>query len=82
MQFVDNPNAIQIQNTTLANTIFYHQEAVKRMVQNLGTTFTKYEAAEMITENLKEGKLLTFAILQQLIGNNSVLENHKFEYYI
>lgn len=67
-QVIDVPNASQIQNITLANTIFYHNTAIKRMITNLGINFSKTNAAKKILENLKNDEVLVLSILQQLVG--------------
>lgn len=67
---VDIPNAAQIQNITLANTIYYHNELVKRMVDNLGANFSNTTAKDKILNDLSKGKTLTLAIIQQLLGKS------------
>lgn len=64
----DIPNASQIQNTSLANMVHLHNDAVRKMIQSLGTNFVNTSAAEKITDDLKKGKNLILAIMQQLIG--------------
>lgn len=68
-QVLDNPNASQIQNTTLANTIYYHNVMVRRMISNLGSNFIETSAGEKILNDLSSGQVLVLAILQQLIGS-------------
>lgn len=67
-QVIDIPNAAQIQNTSIANTIFYHNTSIKRMISNLGSNFSNTNAAKKIIENLKDGEVLVCTILQQLLG--------------
>ncbi len=72
--FPDIPNASQIQNTSLANIVYFHNDAVRKMIQSLGTNFVNTSSAEKITDDLKKGKNLILAIMQQLIGKfNSIL---------
>lgn len=68
-QVIDVPNASQMQNIALANTIFYHNSLIKRMIMNLGSNFSNTVAANKIIESLKDGEVLVLSILQQLIGN-------------
>lgn len=63
----DVPNAAQIQNITLANTVFYHSVMVRKMIQNLGNTFASSLAAQKITESLSHGTKLNKTIIHQLI---------------
>lgn len=53
----------------LANCVFYHNQLVMRMIHNLGTNFMTTAAAENIINDLKKGKTLVLAIVQQLMGN-------------
>lgn len=71
--FSDIPNASQIQNTSLANMVHFHNDAVRKMIQSLGTNFVNTSAAEKITDDLKKGKNLILAIMQQLIGKCNFL---------
>jgi len=64
---VDIPNASQIQNISLANIVYSHNDAVRKMIQSLGTNFVNTTAAEKIADDLKNGKNLILAIMQQLI---------------
>ncbi|XP_037030879.1 conserved oligomeric Golgi complex subunit 5 [Bradysia coprophila] len=64
---VDIPNASQLQNTSLANIVYLHNDAVRKMIQSLGTNFVNTSAAEKITDDLTKGKNLILAIMQQLI---------------
>uniref|UniRef100_A0A182PTN6 Conserved oligomeric Golgi complex subunit 5 n=1 Tax=Anopheles epiroticus TaxID=199890 RepID=A0A182PTN6_9DIPT len=68
-QVLDNPNVSQSQNITLANIIYYHHEAINRLVKNLGTKFSTLEAAKKLTASLVDGKTITLAILQPLIAS-------------
>uniref|UniRef100_A0A182WLB4 Conserved oligomeric Golgi complex subunit 5 n=1 Tax=Anopheles minimus TaxID=112268 RepID=A0A182WLB4_9DIPT len=68
-QVLDNPNVSQSQNITLANVIYYHHEAINRLVSNLGTKFSALEASKRLTSSLVEGKTITMAILQPLIAS-------------
>ncbi|ETN59253.1 four way stop [Anopheles darlingi] len=68
-QVVDNPNVSQSQNITLANIIFYHHEAINRLVSNLGPKFAGIEASKRLKSSLIEGKTITLAILQPLIAS-------------
>lgn len=63
----DVPNASQLQNITLANTIFYHNVLVKRMIQNLGSTFVNSLSAQKIHDSLHHGTKLVMNIVQQLM---------------
>lgn len=67
-QVLDIPNAAQLQNINLANTVYYHNIQVKRMVSNLGNDFVNSVAAEKVLNDLKNGDTLILIILQQLIG--------------
>lgn len=66
-QVVDTLNSSQIVNISLANTIFYHNECVNRMIINMGSNFGNSIAAQNILNELNYGKTLAFAIIQQLI---------------
>lgn len=66
-QVLDNPNASQSQNITLANVIFYHHEAVSRLVQHLGPKFSSSQSATKVVQSLNEGRTISLAIMQQLI---------------
>uniref|UniRef100_A0A182QRN4 Conserved oligomeric Golgi complex subunit 5 n=1 Tax=Anopheles farauti TaxID=69004 RepID=A0A182QRN4_9DIPT len=68
-QVLDNPNVSQSLNITLANVIFYHHEAMNRLVKNLGTKFSALDASKRLTSSLVEGKTITMAILQPLIAS-------------
>ncbi|XP_053675589.1 conserved oligomeric Golgi complex subunit 5 [Anopheles nili] len=68
-QVLDNPNVSQSQNITLANIIHYHQEAINRLVLNLGSKFAGLESSKRLTVSLVEGKTITLAILQPLIAS-------------
>uniref|UniRef100_A0A8D8FTF6 Conserved oligomeric Golgi complex subunit 5 n=1 Tax=Culex pipiens TaxID=7175 RepID=A0A8D8FTF6_CULPI len=68
-QVLDNPNAAQSQNITLANIIFYHQEAIGRLIRNLGTKFSASPSATKLKQSLNEGRTITLTIMQQLIGS-------------
>jgi hypothetical protein len=67
-QIIGSTNAAQQQNMSLANLIYYHSEGVQRMISNLGNNFGKTEAAGKLEKNLSEGRTITLAILQHLIG--------------
>lgn len=67
-QVLDIPNAVQLQNTTLANTVFYHLSLSRRTLINLGTSFPK-NAADKILVDLRDGERLIQAVLQQLIDS-------------
>lgn len=62
----DVPNASQAQNTTLANTVYYHNLMVKRMIQSLGGNFASSLAAQKIADSLNIGTKLVSGILGQL----------------
>lgn len=64
----DIPNASQLQNISLANVVHYHNEQVRRLVQNLGSTFSQTEAADKIVNDLSKGQTLVMTIIEQLIG--------------
>ncbi|XP_059609922.1 conserved oligomeric Golgi complex subunit 5-like [Phlebotomus argentipes] len=68
-QIVDIPNSAQIQNTSIANLISYHAEAVKRLVDNLGATFASSGSAKRLLDNLNIGQNLVLAILQQIFDS-------------
>uniref|UniRef100_A0A1B0CRE5 Conserved oligomeric Golgi complex subunit 5 n=1 Tax=Lutzomyia longipalpis TaxID=7200 RepID=A0A1B0CRE5_LUTLO len=68
-QIVDIPNTAQIQNTTIANLISYHADAVGRMVENLGQTYATSGSAKRLLENLQVGQNLVLAILQQIFDS-------------
>ncbi|XP_065074858.1 conserved oligomeric Golgi complex subunit 5 [Ochlerotatus camptorhynchus] len=68
-QVLDNPNASQSQNITLANIVHYHHEAICRLIQNLGTKFSNTEAAAKLKKSLNDGRTITLAIMQQLIAS-------------
>lgn len=68
-QVFDIPNASQIQNTNLANTINYHNGLVKRIVSNLGANYANSLAAEKILHDLNDGEKITIKILEQLIDS-------------
>lgn len=61
------PNASQLQNISLANTIFYHNVSVKRMIQNLGANFVNSLSAQKIHDSLHHGTKLVLNIVQQLM---------------
>lgn len=65
----DVPNASQIQNTTLANIVFYHNEQVKRMLQTLGSTFLHSVTANKILDSLNHGTTVAMKIIQQLLDS-------------
>ncbi|XP_055538166.1 conserved oligomeric Golgi complex subunit 5 [Wyeomyia smithii] len=66
-QVLDNPNAAQSQNITLANVVHYHHQAINRLIQNLGAKFSGSESAGKLKQSLNEGRTITLAIIQQLI---------------
>jgi conserved oligomeric Golgi complex subunit 5 len=68
-QVYDVANAAQIQNTNLCNLIYYHEECVRRMVDNLGVSFSTSESAEAILSHLKTGQNLVLVVLQQLFDS-------------
>lgn len=68
MYQIDIPNASQLQNISLANVVHYHNEQVRRLVQNLGSTFSQTEAADKIINDLSKGQTLVMTIIEQLIG--------------
>uniref|UniRef100_A0A6B2EG50 Conserved oligomeric Golgi complex subunit 5 n=1 Tax=Phlebotomus kandelakii TaxID=1109342 RepID=A0A6B2EG50_9DIPT len=68
-QIVDIPNSAQIQNTSIANLISYHAEAVRRMIDNLGSAFATSGSAKRLLENLQVGQNLVLAILQQIFDS-------------
>ncbi|XP_058832912.1 conserved oligomeric Golgi complex subunit 5 [Topomyia yanbarensis] len=68
-QVLDNPNASQSQNITLANVIYYHHEAVNRLIQHLGSNFSSSESATKLKQSLFEGRTIALAIIQQLIAS-------------
>lgn len=65
----DVPNASQLQNIALANTIFYHNVSVKRMIQNLGTSFVNSLSAQKIHDSLHHGTKLVMNVVQQLMSS-------------
>lgn len=67
--FLDVPNASQLQNITLANTVFYHNMLVKRMIQNLGTNFMNSLSAQKILESLSHGTKIVMNIIKQLMAS-------------
>ncbi|XP_055614353.1 conserved oligomeric Golgi complex subunit 5 [Uranotaenia lowii] len=68
-QVLDNPNASQSQNITLANIIRYHHEAINRLLQNLGPKFSTSQSAQKLRESLMDGRTITLAIMQQLVSS-------------
>ncbi|XP_053685173.1 conserved oligomeric Golgi complex subunit 5 [Sabethes cyaneus] len=68
-QVLDNPNAAQSQNITLANVVHYHHQAVTRLIQILGAKFSSSESAVKLRQSLSEGRTITLAIIQQLIAS-------------
>lgn len=70
---VDIPNAAQIRNTQLANTIHYHAEQTRRMVQNLGNSFANSAAAEIILKDLSKNDKLIRTIVHQLFGKPIII---------
>lgn len=65
----DVPNASQLQNITLANTVFYHNISVKRLIQNLGSNFVNSLSAQKIQDSLHHGSKLVVNVIQQLISS-------------
>ncbi|GAB0090981.1 Conserved oligomeric Golgi complex subunit 5 [Sergentomyia squamirostris] len=70
-QIVDIPNSAQIQNTMIANLITYHADAVKRLVENLGSVYAGSTSAKRLLDNLQIGQNLVLAILQQIFDSIS-----------
>ncbi|XP_058462363.1 conserved oligomeric Golgi complex subunit 5 [Malaya genurostris] len=68
-QVLDNPNSSQSQNITLANVIYYHNDAVNRLVQQLGSKFSSSESAIKLKQSLNDGRNIALAIIQQLIAS-------------
>lgn len=66
---LDVPNTSQLQNITLANTIFYHNISVKRMIQNLGTHFVNSLSAQKILDSMNHGTRLVMNVVQQLMSS-------------
>lgn len=66
-QVLDNPNASQSQNITLANIVFYHHEAITRLIHNLGPKFSSSDSAAELRQSLHDGRTITLTVMQQLI---------------
>ncbi|XP_013101383.1 conserved oligomeric Golgi complex subunit 5 isoform X2 [Stomoxys calcitrans] len=71
VQVVDLPNTQQIQNSLLANILFYFKDSVKRMLSDLGQQFekTKTSAKTDIAKSLDQADLLITTILQQIMDS-------------
>lgn len=71
VQVVDLPNTQQIQNTLLANILYYFKDSTKRMLQDLGQQFAKSQstAKEDIVKSLEQADLLISTILQQIMDS-------------
>uniref|UniRef100_A0A1A9WM40 Conserved oligomeric Golgi complex subunit 5 helical domain-containing protein n=1 Tax=Glossina brevipalpis TaxID=37001 RepID=A0A1A9WM40_9MUSC len=71
VQVVDIPNVHQIQNTLLANVLYYFKDSTKRMLRDLGEQFDKSKslARNDITKSLNQIDLLIYTILQQIMDS-------------
>ncbi|XP_023299329.2 conserved oligomeric Golgi complex subunit 5 [Lucilia cuprina] len=71
VQVVDLPNTQQIQNTLLANILYYFKDSTKRMLQDLGQQFSKSQstARDDIAKSLEQADLLIGTILQQIMDS-------------
>lgn len=71
VQVVDLPNTQQIQNTLLANILYYFKDSTKRMLQDLGQQFAKSQstAQQDIAKSLEQADLLISTILQQIMDS-------------
>ena len=71
VQVVDLPNTQQIQNTLLANILFYFKDSTRRMLQDLGEQFAKSQstAKEDVAKSLEQADLLSSTILQQIMDS-------------
>jgi len=67
-QVVDIPNTGQLNNIIFANLIYYHNECIKRMINNLGNKYKLTKSAYNLIENLKDGDFIILQIIKQLIG--------------
>ncbi|XP_075152668.1 conserved oligomeric Golgi complex subunit 5 four way stop [Haematobia irritans] len=71
VQVVDLPNTQQIQNTLLANILFYFKDSVKRMLCDLGQQLEKTQTSAKtdITKSLEQADILITTILQQIMDS-------------
>ncbi|KAL9922906.1 conserved oligomeric Golgi complex subunit 5 four way stop [Glossina fuscipes fuscipes] len=71
VQVVDIPNVHQIQNTLLANILYYFKDSTNRMLQDLGEQCgkSKSSARDDITKALNQIDLLIYTILQQIMDS-------------
>lgn len=74
----DIPNAAQLQNIQLANTVFYFDAQVRRTVHNLGAQFASSAAAEILLNDLNKGRRLLSTIVQQLFGTQRKIAAVRF----
>lgn len=63
---LDVPNPSQLQNIALANSIYDHNELVKRMIINLEPTFVNTVSASNILESLNHGSNIVLRVVKQL----------------
>ncbi|XP_067623224.1 conserved oligomeric Golgi complex subunit 5 [Eurosta solidaginis] len=70
-QVVDIPNFQQIQNTLLANILYYYKDSVCRMLIDLKVQFskTKCTAQQDIVKALEKADILIGTILQQIMDS-------------
>ncbi|XP_058979918.1 conserved oligomeric Golgi complex subunit 5 isoform X1 [Musca domestica] len=71
VQVVDMPNTQQIQNTLLANILYYFKDSVRRMLRDLGQQLDKTQSSAKndITKSLEHADLLITTILQQIMNS-------------
>lgn len=71
VQVVDLPNTQQMQNTLLANILFYFKDSVRRMLVDLGQQLAKTQTSAKtdIAKSLELSDLLITTILQQIMNS-------------